>query len=138
MGARASILRAVVATAATRVIPSVRNRLLILVPTLAGVEGEARVTVGTEASPEGGGVRRTFSPMRGLMDGHVLDTQHRRGVLAGVGHASPRNRALCLLSCHALKEHTQLDEDITSSDAHNTLLNIQGPITRAHVRQLNL
>jgi hypothetical protein len=30
------------------------------------------------------------------------------------------------------------DEDITPSDAHNTPLNIQGPITRAHVRQLNL
>jgi hypothetical protein len=30
------------------------------------------------------------------------------------------------------------DEDITPSDAHNTLLNIQGPITRARARQLNL
>jgi hypothetical protein len=30
------------------------------------------------------------------------------------------------------------DEDITPSDARNTLLNIQGPITRARARQLNL
>jgi hypothetical protein len=30
------------------------------------------------------------------------------------------------------------DEDITPSDAHNTPLNIQGPITRARARQLNL
>jgi hypothetical protein len=30
------------------------------------------------------------------------------------------------------------DEDITPSDAHNTPLNILGPITRSCVRQLNL
>jgi len=30
------------------------------------------------------------------------------------------------------------DEDITSSDAHETPLDIQGPITRARARQLNL
>jgi hypothetical protein len=30
------------------------------------------------------------------------------------------------------------DEDITPSDAHNTPLDIQGPITRARTRQLNL
>jgi hypothetical protein len=30
------------------------------------------------------------------------------------------------------------DEDITPSDAHNTPLDIQGPITRARARQLNL
>jgi hypothetical protein len=31
-----------------------------------------------------------------------------------------------------------LDKDITPSDAHNTPLNIQGLITRARARQLNL
>jgi hypothetical protein len=30
------------------------------------------------------------------------------------------------------------EEDITHLDAHNTPLDIQGPITRAHARQLNL
>jgi hypothetical protein len=30
------------------------------------------------------------------------------------------------------------DEDITPSDAHNTPLDIQGPITRARARLLNL
>jgi hypothetical protein len=32
----------------------------------------------------------------------------------------------------------QCDEDITSLDAHNTPLNIRGPITRVRARQLNL
>jgi hypothetical protein len=35
-----------------------------------------------------------------------------------------------------LREYT--DEDITPSDAHSTLLDIQGPITRGRARQLNL
>ena len=33
---------------------------------------------------------------------------------------------------------TAVDEDITSSDAHETPLDIQGPITRARAQQLNL
>jgi hypothetical protein len=41
--------------------------LLILFPTLAGVEGEARVVVGTEASLNGG-IRGTLSPAWGLVD----------------------------------------------------------------------
>jgi hypothetical protein len=35
-------------------------------------------------------------------------------------------------------ELTRRDEDITPSDTHKTPLDIQGPITRARVRQLNL
>jgi hypothetical protein len=42
-----------VASAAARVIPLARHCLLILAPVLAGVEGEACVTVGAEASSNG-------------------------------------------------------------------------------------
>jgi len=50
----------------------------------------------------------------------------------------------CFLVRVALAIHhpcvvTHLDEDVTPSDPHNDpLLDIQGPITRAHTRQLNL
>jgi hypothetical protein len=88
-------------------IPSACHRLLILIPALVGIEGEARVTVGAEASSNGG-FCGAFSLARGLVDGHVLDTLLCRGVLAGVGPTLPRHRALCLLSHRALKERAQL------------------------------
>jgi hypothetical protein len=90
VGARASVLVSVVASTAVRVIPLAWHRLLILVPVIAGIEGEARIMISIEASSNEG-VRGTFSPTRGLADGYVLDTPHRRGVLAGVGPASPRH-----------------------------------------------
>jgi hypothetical protein len=96
-----------VSSAVVWVIPSAHHSLLILVPELAGVEGEAHVVVGAKASSNEG-IRGTFSPTRGLVDGHVLDTPHRRRVLAGVGPLLSRHLPLRLLSCRALKEHTQL------------------------------
>jgi hypothetical protein len=42
------------ASTAMRVIPSSRRRFLVLVPALAGVEGEARIAIGAEASSNGG------------------------------------------------------------------------------------
>jgi hypothetical protein len=124
IGARASVLRAVMASTAVRVIPSAHNRLLILVPTLASIEGEARIMVDAEASPNGG-VHGTTSPTRGLVDGHVLDTPHRKGVLAGVGSMLLRYRALCLLSCYALKECMQLVVGATRLRRHRFLESLE-------------
>jgi hypothetical protein len=53
------------------------------------------------------GPNRSFSPARGLVDGHAPDTPRCEGMLVGIGPVSPRHRALCLLSCHALKERAE-------------------------------
>jgi hypothetical protein len=81
-------------------------------PTLMGIEGEARVAVGAEASLNGGKCG-TLSLAWGLVDGNILDIPHRRSVLAGIGPTSLRHRALFLLSHRSLKERPQLVVRVT-------------------------
>jgi hypothetical protein len=65
------------------------------------------ISIAVEASPNGG-VHGTFFLVWGLVDGHILDTVPRRGVLACILPVSPRHRALGLLLHHRLDERAQL------------------------------
>jgi hypothetical protein len=59
VGARASVLLAVMVSTMTRVISSAHRRLLVVMPVPPGVDGVACIAVGAEASPNGG-VHGTF------------------------------------------------------------------------------
>jgi hypothetical protein len=105
--ARASILAAVAASTIARVISSACHRLLILVTTPPDVDGMACVMVGTEASLNRG-IHDSFSLAWGLVDGHVLDTLPRRGVLARILPTLPRHQVISLLLRRTLDERAHL------------------------------
>ena len=98
----ASVLAAIVASAASRMIAMVGSFPRVTVGTSVGIEGAACVAVVAETLMYQD-CSALLAALWCLVDRCVPSGAHRGGTLASVRLVSPRHRALCLLCCRTLK-----------------------------------